>query len=198
MSFPLDGLGSAWVVGGGYKYLQLGEGNCFLRVPPHGDELRPPSPAGTEFAELAAEKTRRGRVPTGRHALRGRHVRPDDTTGPRASSTSSRAGPDPSALRENYLRQTTCWPMHSASRAREDYGGFVAVEVPDAEEVSRRLAARRDDRLRGAHLRLGPAPYLTDDQLERAVGAVRRYTWNGPAERVRQRAAATGTDRFSA
>ena len=60
---------------------------------------------------------------------------------------------------------------------REDYGGFVAVEVTDAEEVSRRLAAdgvMTDSR--GRHLRLGPAPYLTDDQLERAVGAVRRYT----------------------
>ena len=29
---------------------------------------------------------------------------------------------------------------------------------------------------RGRRLRLGPAPYLTDDQLERAVGAVKRYT----------------------
>jgi kynureninase len=38
------GLGSAWVVGGGYKYLQLGEGNCFLRLPPHAEKLRP---AGT-------------------------------------------------------------------------------------------------------------------------------------------------------
>ena len=28
-----SGSGSAWVVGGGYKYLQLGEGNCFLRLP---------------------------------------------------------------------------------------------------------------------------------------------------------------------
>ncbi len=49
---------SAWVVGGGYKYLQLGEGNCFLRVPPHGDELRPRFTGWyAEFAELAAEKT---------------------------------------------------------------------------------------------------------------------------------------------
>src|SRR5215217_5047498 len=28
-----SGLGSAFVTGGGYKYCQLGEGNCFLRVP---------------------------------------------------------------------------------------------------------------------------------------------------------------------
>ena len=61
--------------------------------------------------------------------------------------------------------------------AREDYGGFVAVEVPDAEEVSRRLAGEgvlTDSR--GRRLRLGPAPYVTDDQLERAADAVRRYT----------------------
>jgi selenocysteine lyase/cysteine desulfurase len=56
MSFPLDGLESAWVVGGGYKYLQLGEGNCFLRVPPQGDDLRPRLTGWyAEFAELAAE-----------------------------------------------------------------------------------------------------------------------------------------------
>src|SRR5262245_11710491 len=34
------GLEEAFVTGGGYKYCQLGEGNCFLRVPP-GCRLRP-------------------------------------------------------------------------------------------------------------------------------------------------------------
>src|SRR5688572_29694200 len=34
------GLDSAFVTGGGYKYCQLGVGNCFLRVPP-GTRLRP-------------------------------------------------------------------------------------------------------------------------------------------------------------
>src|SRR2546430_3924811 len=34
------GLENAFVTGGGYKYCQLGEGNCFLRVPP-GCHLRP-------------------------------------------------------------------------------------------------------------------------------------------------------------
>lgn len=41
VSVPAQGLESAWLVGGGYKYLQLGEGNCFLRVPPHADRFRP-------------------------------------------------------------------------------------------------------------------------------------------------------------
>ena len=35
-----EGLEGAFVVGGGYKYCQLGEGNCFLRLPP-GCEMRP-------------------------------------------------------------------------------------------------------------------------------------------------------------
>src|SRR5687768_13711530 len=40
---PFDvaaGLETAFITGGGYKYCQLGEGNCFLRVPPHV-RLRP-------------------------------------------------------------------------------------------------------------------------------------------------------------
>jgi kynureninase len=53
LSLPAAGLGSAWVVGGGYKYLQLGEGNCFLRVPEHAAELRPVITGWyAEFAEL--------------------------------------------------------------------------------------------------------------------------------------------------
>ncbi|HEV7518548.1 MAG TPA: kynureninase, partial [Thermoanaerobaculia bacterium] len=42
MPFPLErlGLAQAFVVGGGYKYCQLGEGNCFLRSP-RGCTLRP-------------------------------------------------------------------------------------------------------------------------------------------------------------
>ena len=33
VSLARDGLEDAYVVGGGYKYCQLGEGNCFLRFP---------------------------------------------------------------------------------------------------------------------------------------------------------------------
>jgi kynureninase len=181
MSFPLDGLGSAWVVGGGYKYLQLGEGNCFLRVPPHGDELRPRFTGWyAEFAELAAEKTP-GAVEYPRGGMRFAGATYDPTSHYRAARVFDffrEHGLTPEALRENYLRQTTLL-AHAlgVEGRREDYGGFVAIEVPDAEAVSRRLAAEgvlTDSR--GRRLRLGPAPYLNDDQLERAVGAVKRYT----------------------
>ena len=181
MSFPLEGLGSVWVVGGGYKYLQLGEGNCFLRVPPHGDELRPRFTGWyAEFAELAAERTP-GTVEYPRGGMRFAGATYDPTSHYRAARVFEffeQQGLTPSALRENYLRQTTLLAEGlGVDSSRGDYGGFLALEVPDAEEVRRRLA---DEGVltdsRGRHLRLGPAPYLTDDQLERAVDAVKRYT----------------------
>jgi selenocysteine lyase/cysteine desulfurase len=50
-----QGLADAWVTGGGYKYLQLGEGNCFLRLPPHAATLRPVITGWfAEFDDLAA------------------------------------------------------------------------------------------------------------------------------------------------
>ena len=181
MSFPLGGLESAWVVGGGYKYLQLGEGNCFLRVPPHGDELRPRLTGWyAEFAELAAEKTPSA-VEYPKGGMRFAGATYDPTSHYRAARVFDffeEQGLTPGALRESYLRQTTMLAEAlGVESPREDHGGFVAVDVPEAEEVSRRLAAdgvMTDSR--GRHLRLGPAPYLTDDQLERAVGAVKRYT----------------------
>jgi len=50
-------LESAWVVGGGYKYLQLGEGNCFLRLTPQAESMRPALTGWfAEFELLAAER----------------------------------------------------------------------------------------------------------------------------------------------
>ncbi|HEU5111144.1 MAG TPA: hypothetical protein VFT95_21595, partial [Micromonosporaceae bacterium] len=60
-SVPEAGLTTAWVTGGGYKYLQLGEGNCFLRLPAHAAGLRPVLTGWfAEFDELADAAT--GRV----------------------------------------------------------------------------------------------------------------------------------------
>src|SRR3989454_8858842 len=53
-SLRRDGLGEAFVVGGGYKYCQLGEGNCFLRTP-HDSALLPVITGWfAEFDALAA------------------------------------------------------------------------------------------------------------------------------------------------
>src|SRR5690606_9496766 len=58
LPFPIHdlGLSSAWVTGGGYKYLQLGEGNAFLRLPPHAHDVRPAITGWfAEFEDLTAE-----------------------------------------------------------------------------------------------------------------------------------------------
>jgi len=58
LSLPAEGLSGAFVVGGGYKYLQLGEGNAFLRVPA-GATLRPAVTGWfAEFDALAAPRRR--------------------------------------------------------------------------------------------------------------------------------------------
>ncbi|HYU00700.1 MAG TPA: hypothetical protein VEK85_10005, partial [Gemmatimonadales bacterium] len=63
-SLRAEGLEAAFVVGGGYKYCQLGEGNCFLRVP----VSRAPRPVITgwfsEFALLPSAPAG-GQVPYG-------------------------------------------------------------------------------------------------------------------------------------
>jgi kynureninase len=168
---------SVWVIGGGYKYLQLGEGNCFLRVPPQADDLRPALTGWfAEFAELAAEHEP-GRVEYPRGGMRFAGATYDPTSHYRAARVFdffAAQGLTPEALRANYLRQTALLAEAlGAPGSREEYGGFLSLEVPDAEQVSRSLleAGVLTDS-RGRHLRLGPAPYVTDQQLQEAVSAL--------------------------
>ena len=59
-----------YVVGGGYKYCQLGEGACFLRLP-RDCSLRPLTTGWfTEFDELAAPAAGRSGVGYGRGGMR--------------------------------------------------------------------------------------------------------------------------------
>jgi kynureninase len=179
MPVPLgeQGLESAWVVGGGYKYLQLGEGNCFLRLPPQADELRPAFTGWfAEFAEMTAAHEP-GALEYPKGGMRFAGATYDPTSHYRAARVFDffvEQGLTPDALRENYLRQTTLLAAAlDVPGRREDYGGFLTLELPDAEEVSRRLAEQgvmADSR--GRHLRLGPAPYVSDAQLEAATQAL--------------------------
>jgi kynureninase len=165
-----------WVVGGGYKYLQLGEGNCFLRLPPHADELRPAITGWyAEFEEMAAEKTP-GAIVYPRGGARFAGSTYDPTSHYRAARVFDfweAKGLNPRDLHERYLHQTTLLASGlealglDVEQDRECFGGFVAVEIDDAEAVSRDLAeAGASTDSRGRHLRLGPAPYVTDGQLE--------------------------------
>ena len=179
-------LESAWIVGGGYKYLQLGEGNCFLRLPPQAETMRPVVTGWfAEFGELAAERDP-AVVAYARGGVRFAGATYDPTSHYRAAHVFDffdEQGLAPDALRASYLRQTSLLmrlfddlraPGDAITRDRdrpaEAFGGFVAFESADADVLSRRLrAAGVHTDSRGRYLRLGPAPYVTDAQLETAM-----------------------------
>jgi kynureninase len=181
-----QGLGSAWVLGGGYKYLQLGEGNCFLRLPAHAEELRPAVTGWyAEFGALAAEHDP-SRVAYGRGAERFAGATYDPTSHYRAARVFAffgEQGLTPERLRASYRRQIDLLAagfdalgIDDAILARDRaldldrVGGFLALRSPRAGELQRALSERgvlTDSR--GPWLRLGPAPYLSDEQLETAI-----------------------------
>ena len=186
--FPIHqlGLSDSWVVGGGYKYLQLGEGNCFLRLPGHADRFRPALTGWyAEFADLA-EPPHPGQVGYGRGADRFAGATYDPTShyrGARVVEFFAEHGLTPDLLHASYRHQ-----VEVLARAFDDLdlppdritrdpelpgGGFLALRSPHAGEYQRALAERgvRTDS-RAEHLRFGPAPYLSDDQLTAAIGAL--------------------------
>ena len=177
------GLDTAFIAGGGYKYCQLGEGNCFLRVPA-GTRLRPVITGW--FAEFEAlERRADGRVEYGPDAAAFAGATYDPTSHYRAAAVfafHAEHGLTPVRLRETSRRQvgllkTAVERLHLnpvvarvTPMPEERRGGFLALRMPEAPAVAQALRARGvfvD--ARGDVLRLGPAPYLRDDQLEDAV-----------------------------
>ena len=181
------GLADAFVTGGGYKYCQMGEGNAFLRVPPGRERLRPVLTGWfSEFGELEGGAVP-ARVAYGAAAALWAGATYDPTAHYRAAAVfdffeSQRLSPQ--RLREISQRQVgllaaRCAEGALAGRVRplgveaaglEGVGGFLALQLDDAAGVRQRL--RRLEVLadnRGSILRLGPAPYLADAQLERAM-----------------------------
>ncbi|HEX4812238.1 MAG TPA: aminotransferase class V-fold PLP-dependent enzyme [Nonomuraea sp.] len=176
----------AWVVAGGYKYLQLGEGNCVLRVPPHAARLRPVITGWfAEFAELA-EEPGRGRVAYPAGAARFAGATYDPTSHYRAARVFgffAEQGLTDRVLRRVSQRQLARLaerfdaldvPDRVIARDRAtplaSFGGFLSLRTPYAARLRKSLAARgllTDSR--GDRLRLGPAPYLSDRQLDTAV-----------------------------
>jgi kynureninase len=177
------GLSNAFVVGGGYKYCQLGEGNAFLRVPP-GCDLRPVLTGWfSEFVQLA-ETRRPGEVPYGEGAARFAGATYDPTSHYRAAAVflfHHRMGMTAERLREASRHQVAmlisrieAFDLNPAvadiiAIPAERRGGFLAIRCAQALPAVFNLRARNVFAdARGDVLRLGPAPYLSDQQLREA------------------------------
>ena len=183
-----DGLADAFVVGGGYKYCQLGEGNCFLRVPPGRAGLRPIATGWfSEYSRLSQAAGKEVRY--GEGAARWAGATYDPTSHYRAARVFDffeSEGLTPELLRAMSQHQVGLLAARfdaaeidphvikrDCSVPLERIGGFLALTSPRAAEISGLVRSRgvltdfRDD-----VLRLGPAPYLSDAQLEAAVEAL--------------------------
>jgi len=184
------GLDGAFVTGGGYKYCQLGEGNAFLRVPP-GVRMRPVLTGW--FAEFDALEDVAGtdvrlrvRYPSGAGAFGGATY--DPTSNYRAAAVLAfhqQHALTPERLREISRHQVGLLKQRVESldidpslahveRIPDDRrGGFLAIRTPRAHDLVRVLRERGVfTDARADILRLGPAPYLRDDQLRDAVASL--------------------------
>ena len=175
-----------FVTGGGYKYCQLGEGNCFLRVPPES-RLRPVLTGWfAEFDALEDPSKKQVAYGTGAAAFGGATY--DVTSHYRAAAVFAfheQQGLTPDKLRAISQHQVGLLKTElekldvSPSVARvermpdERRGGFLAIRTAPAKDIAHRL---REGGVhvdaRGDILRMGPAPYLRDDQLRDAVRAL--------------------------
>ncbi|GMR13132.1 MAG: kynureninase [Gemmatimonadota bacterium] len=183
-----EGLEQAFVVGGGYKYVQMGEGNCYLRFPSKC-ALRPVITGWFSEFEMLAEEGAKSRTPYGHGPARFAGATYDPTSHYRAAAVLDffRAqGMTPQALRETSQHQVRLLAEsfdgldadpsvidRDRSVPLEDVAGFLALRTPRAGELSAALSERgvMTD-YRSDTLRLGPAPYLTDGQLQDAVAVL--------------------------
>jgi len=183
-----DGLQGAFVTGGGYKYCQLGEGNCFLRVPPAFERLPVITGWYSEFARLSIRP--QGAVPFGEGAARWAGATYDPVSHYRGARVFRFF--DEHGLTPEFLRVVS---QHQVGRLAERFdalavdpavvtrdrsaplaslAGFLALRAPRANEWSRSLHERGVwTDFRGDVLRLGPAPYLSDAQLDHAIATLR-------------------------
>ncbi len=174
-------LESAFIVGGGYKYCQLGEGNCFLRFPAN-TTLRPVITGWYSEYEALSSAKKKGETLYGKGDALFAGATYDPTSHYRGAEVFNFFNEQ--KLTPEFLRKVS---QHQISLLitgfdKEDFdqriitrnknipvdriGGFLVLYTPYASEISGRLKKEgvwtdyRADRLR-----LGPAPYLSDNQL---------------------------------
>lgn len=170
-----------FVTAGGYKYAEFGEGLCWLRFP-RDTTLRPVDTGWfADFAALSAERSYE--VAYGPGGARFTGATFDASAIYRADAVLAhweRFGLTVARLRAISLRQTrrilALLDAHGladavvSARDDERRGGFVTVRHADAGAVVARLRERSVfTDARRALLRLGPAPYLTDAEIDRGT-----------------------------
>ena len=193
------GLEQAFVVGGGYKYCQFGEGVCFLRIPADcslrpvltgwfsefGEVADSPGPGGVQYGDGPHRFAGSTYDPVGHYRARAvlRFFRSEGLEVPllRAVSQAQLARLSKGIEALDADPAVLSWDRDLPLDRR---GGFLALDAPNAGELVARLGSRgvfADHR--GAVLRLGPAPYVTDEQLDEAIGLLGEAIDRKPRDR---------------
>ncbi len=178
-------LEDCFILIGGYKYLQWGEGNCFLRFPKSCDYR--PAITGW-FASFSTLDQPRSNAPT--------HYDDGDqrfATGTYDSSSQFRAarvalffeeqGLTPEVLRSQYHAQVSMLKelflaknfdpeliRLTHTESMDLNGGFLSLTSPKARELRADLLEKDVfTDARASIIRFGPAPYITEREIEAAM-----------------------------
>jgi kynureninase len=177
-SLKVEGLESAYIVGGGYKYCQLGPGNAFLRFP--ADTTLRPVVTGwfSEFTDLSRAPS--GRVEYGPGPARFAGATYDFTSHYRGAEVFKffqEQKLTPTELRGLSQRQIEALASALGTEtevALHQTGGFLALRTRDTARVYKALKDQGvSTDYRGDLLRLGPAPYVTEEQIDQAANILR-------------------------
>lgn len=190
LSVREEELDHAYILIGGYKYLQWGEANCFLRFP-SGCKLRPVVTGWFAAFENLDKPRGRQPVPFDNGDQKFATATYDPISQFRAAAVAGffrKQGLTPGLLRKQYSSQldylrslfdekkfNEAVICHANTRPVEESGGFLSLRSPHARKIRASLLEHgiftdaRDD-----ILRLGPAPYTTSGQCEEVIRALTR------------------------
>lgn len=184
-----DMMDTFWLIGG-YKYLQWGEGNCFLRFPK--DCALKPVITGwfSTFGTLTLDRNKVGiQFDDGDNLFLGGTYDPiSQYRAAKVVGFFNEMGLDPSVLEHQYRSQVQMFLdafreldipkgrlelLHDVPATSR--GGFVALKSPVAGEIRTKLKeyGMFTDH-RGEVLRIGFAPYISSTQIEESVRLIRK------------------------
>tara|TARA_R110002096_G_scaffold151859_2_gene314610 strand:+ start:12742 stop:13926 length:1185 start_codon:yes stop_codon:yes gene_type:complete len=170
---------------GGYKYLQWGEANCFLRFPKNC-ELRP-AITGWFASFSTLEKPRTSALTeydnSDQRFASGTYDPSSQYRAAKVVEFFKEQNLTPEILREQYQQKVGLLKDHfqnlnispsliklTHTRDLEFNGGFLSLTSPKAQEIRARLLEKDIfTDARGNIIRFGPAPYTTTAQIEQVM-----------------------------
>ncbi|MEX0662928.1 MAG: aminotransferase class V-fold PLP-dependent enzyme [Balneolaceae bacterium] len=188
LSIREEGLDDCYILIGGYKYLQWGESNCFLRFPKDCD-LRPAITGWFAAFNTLDKPQSDGPVPFDDGDQRFATATYDPISQFRAAEVVNffrTQGLTPDVLRKQYSSQVQylielfedqnfegSTIERSQNRPIQETGGFLSLRSPNARVLRTNLLEKGIfSDARDQILRFGPAPYTTSKQCEEVIEAL--------------------------